>query len=91
MTVHIIISGFVQGVGFRWFVKDNADRLKISGWIKNNPNGNIEVLFSGASQSVKEMVDLCRQGPPGSEVKNVIIEEREEQASEGFKILSSSV
>lgn len=75
--VHLIISGNVQGVGFRQFVKHHAKKLKISGWVTNLPNGNVETLLDGNMESLQEMIKLCKKGPPLSHVENVNIEYRD--------------
>jgi acylphosphatase len=86
--VHIFISGFVQGVGFRQFIKINADKLGLKGWARNLPDGRVEAVFEGLKEKIEQMISLCKKGPFLSEVENV--ETRWEEAKEqfaGFEIM----
>lgn len=69
--VHVIISGYVQGIGFRQFIKYKAKNLNVKGWIKNLPDGRVEAVFAGNRLDVEKMVELCRKGPFLAEVKKV--------------------
>ena len=67
-TVH----GRVQGVGFRWFVQDHAQRLGVSGYTRNLADGrSVEVVAEGARAALEQLLDALRQGPPGSYVEGV--------------------
>ncbi|SRR5258706_2435104 len=68
---HVIISGFVQGVGYRQFVKQNARKLGLTGWVRNIPDGSVEALFQGTKDVIDQMILLCRKGPFLSEVEDV--------------------
>ncbi len=72
MTVErrrIVVRGRVQGVGFRWFVRDFAAELGLSGWVRNLPDGrSVETLVEGPPARVDELVAAIRRGPPGSYV-----------------------
>ena len=61
--VHFLISGRVQGVGFRRFVARIAQEHRISGWVTNTDDGNVEVCASGDTSDLAQFVQLCRQGP----------------------------
>lgn len=87
MAVHVYISGFVQGIGFRQFLKNNARKLNIKGWVKNLPDGRVEAMFAGDQSNIKTMVEFCRKGPFLAEVKNVETEEIEDQEFEDFEII----
>lgn len=82
--VQIIISGFVQGVGFRHFVRAKARELGLAGWVKNLPaqagteNGMVEVLVEGEKEKLEKLIKLCKEGPMLSEVKDVSIEWQKE-------------
>jgi acylphosphatase len=69
--VHVFISGVVQGVGFRFFVKANARDLHVTGWVRNTTNGLVEAVFQGEKNSLEQMIALCHKGPFLSEVKTV--------------------
>ncbi|WP_291857623.1 acylphosphatase [Marinilabilia sp.] len=68
--VRLIIGGRVQGVGFRYFVKENACRLHINGYVKNMPGGNVEVDAEGETENLESFIEKCRIGPPQSEVSS---------------------
>jgi len=69
--VKIIIKGFVQGVGFRYFIYRNAQALNLSGYAKNLINGNVEVLLEGDDNNVDEMISILKQGPSRSIVNSI--------------------
>lgn len=74
MTAVIYISGFVKGVGFRQFVKKEAVKLGLTGYVKNLPDGRVEALFQPSKEKIQEMIKFCEQGPFLSEVKNVVVD-----------------
>lgn len=74
MKKHIFISGRVQGVGFRHFTRKNAERLGITGWVKNLPDGRVEAVFEGDEEVVNELIQRCRRGPATSYVKDIKVE-----------------
>lgn len=84
--IHLFISGSVQGVGFRYFIKSHAKRLGVTGWVKNLPNGQVETVLqastSGSSLSqkiserqdkarIEQMIQLCKKGSPLAKVKDM--------------------
>lgn len=71
MVARVLISGFVQGVGYRRFVKHNANKLGINGWVKNLPDNRVEALLSGPKILVEKMISICEKGPFLSEIKDV--------------------
>lgn len=71
MNCHIFISGYVQGIGFRQFIKKNADKLDLKGWVSNTFDNRVEAQFFGSKESIEKILELCRKGPFLSEVKNV--------------------
>jgi acylphosphatase len=76
----VVIRGRVQGVGYRAWTEYTAEGREIEGWVRNRRDGSVEAVFAGEAQIVREMIDLCRKGPPGSRVD--AIEEREATAEE---------
>jgi len=72
--VHIIISGYVQGVCFRYFTKIKARKLGLKGFVRNVPNGDVEVVAEGNEKEINELIDFCRKGPMLSCVANLKIE-----------------
>jgi acylphosphatase len=87
MTVRIYISGFVQGVGFRQFLKAWAKRLNLLGWVKNLSDGNVEVFVQGEGKDVQKMIAECRKGPFLASVKDVTITKEKDQSFKSFEIL----
>ncbi len=69
--VHLLISGLVQGVCFRACTEEEANRLGLTGWVRNTPDGKVEAVFEGEKNRVEEMVAWCRHGPPAARVKEV--------------------
>lgn len=69
--IHAIVSGKVQGVWFRAFVREQASRHKVSGWAKNCPDGTVETLLCGAHHDVEQVLACLYQGPPLARVDNV--------------------
>lgn len=71
---HVLVSGQVQGVFFRDSTRQKAEELGLSGWVKNVPEGQVEALFEGSSESIREMVDWCKEGPQRASVENVDVD-----------------
>lgn len=68
---HVRVSGRVQGVLFRDSTREKARDLGLSGYVKNTPDGDVEALFEGPTESVEEMVRWCGHGPRHASVENV--------------------
>lgn len=80
LQVHLLISGFVQGVGFRVFVQREAKKLGITGWTKNLRDDRVEVLAqSDNEKKLKELIKICEKGPFLAEVKDISIEWQDPQ------------
>ena len=77
--VHLLISGFVQGVGFREFVKGKARKLGLTGWVRNLSDNRVEVVVQGEQNSLKKLIGICEKGPFLADVKNISIEWQEPQ------------
>lgn len=77
-----IISGRVQGVGFRWFVEWEARSLGIAGWVRNNSDGNVEVLASGSEEQLAKLKSKLQQGPRAARVDEVSESDAPEAAAE---------
>ncbi|MBA3645340.1 MAG: acylphosphatase [Gemmatimonadaceae bacterium] len=67
----LIVRGKVQGVGFRWFVADEARRLGLSGWVRNNRDGTVELCALGSPDRLRALEALVTKGPSGAHVSNV--------------------
>jgi acylphosphatase len=72
--VHIIISGRVQGVFFRYSTNKVGNKLGLKGFVRNLSDGNVEVVAEGDEDKLKEMIEFCKKGPMGAHVENVKIE-----------------
>ena len=68
-SIHLEISGRVQGVGFRWFVVDKARELGLSGWVRNRPDGKVEIAASGNAAALVRLECAIGSGPPGAHVQ----------------------
>lgn len=80
MAAHIetrryVVSGRVQGVGFRWFVEREARILGLSGWVRNKHDGSVEVLAAGTKEQLGALYDKLKEGPRAARVDNVDVEE----------------
>ncbi|MEM3631083.1 MAG: acylphosphatase, partial [Nitrososphaerota archaeon] len=85
---HVFISGLVQGVFFRWNTKKMADKLQLSGWVRNLPDGRVEAIFEGNKESIEKMIEWCKKGPSEAIVEKVeIIWEEYKSEYKGFKIV----
>lgn len=69
--VRLEVSGRVQGVGFRWFTREKARRWGLAGWVRNRPDGSVEILVEGSTESIRGFIAMIRSGPPGSSVAEV--------------------
>jgi len=72
--VHMIISGIVQGVGFRYFVMQQARRMKLTGWVKNLPTGEVEIDVEGPRGLIDSLIQNIRVGNEWCRVKDIQIQ-----------------
>ena len=73
--VRFVVTGRVQGVGFRWFVRAEARPLNITGWVKNREDGAVEGLLEGRDDAIDALIACLEVGPPSAIVTNVDISE----------------
>ena len=71
-VVHIAVTGRVQGIGFRWFVRERATALDLAGWVRNLEDGGVEVAASGPDAAISQFVAAVQEGPPGALVRQVV-------------------
>jgi len=71
MRCHVVVRGRVQGVGFRWFVREEARRLNVAGWVRNRADGCVEVAAEGTNDSIDALRRALEEGPPGATVASV--------------------
>ncbi|HLW58960.1 MAG TPA: acylphosphatase [bacterium] len=74
MRVQIAVTGRVQGVGFRFFALTRARALGLSGFARNLPNGQVEVLAEGARDALEAFLVAMREGPPGAAVRGIQVD-----------------
>ena len=86
-TMHLIISGKVQGVFYRASAKKKAEELNIRGWIKNTSEGNVEAVITGHELRIKDFIEWCKSGPDRAKVDDVQILLQEFLDFESFKIV----
>ena len=67
----MVVSGFVQGVNFRWYTTEQARRHELGGWVRNLPDGSVEAVFEGAEEAVQRLIDWCHVGPRSAQVTHV--------------------
>ena len=70
-SLHLIVTGRVQGVGFRWFVRETARRVGLAGWVFNRPDGGVELAAEGDDESIELLRRAVKSGPPGADVETV--------------------
>ena len=70
-TIHLEIRGRVQGVGFRWFIVEKAEQLKLAGWVRNRSDGCVEIAAAGPSEALRKLEGAARAGPRGARVEEV--------------------
>jgi acylphosphatase len=73
-SLHAVIDGHVQGVGFRYFVQENASRLGLNGWVRNQYSGAVELTAEGSREALEQLLELVKQGPSRSIVTKVKFE-----------------
>ena len=94
--IQVMITGRVQGVGYRVWVEYQAVASGLEGWVRNRKDGSVEALFAGNAKVVAERVALCRHGPPGARVTAVTNETASEahldlrRPGEAFSVLPSA-
>lgn len=87
--LHVRVTGVVQGVGFRWFVRERARRLGLAGWVRNLPDGSVEVSASGDAGQLELLRGELVRGPNGARVEAVtdLPAPADEQLPNPFNIL----
>ncbi len=71
VTLRVVIRGRVQGIGYRAWTEITALERGVEGWVRNRRDGSVEALFAGPEAVVLDMIELCREGPPGARVDDV--------------------
>lgn len=71
MRLHAVVRGRVQGVGFRWFVREIASELQLAGWVMNRHDGAVEVVADGPDAGIARLRAALERGPAGAAVERV--------------------
>ena len=85
-TIHIVVTGRVQGVGFRYFTVQQAQDLGLCGWVRNLADGRVEAVAQGHDRDVRTLIDLLQTGPAASEVTDLQVEEIKHEALPRFEV-----
>jgi acylphosphatase len=81
-----VVSGAVQGVGFRFFAQRAASEARVTGWVRNRPDGTVETVVEGEADAVARYLERLRSGPSGGRVASLVLEERLVEGYSSFKI-----
>ncbi len=86
--INIEIYGFVQRIGFRYWAKYIAEKLKINGFVRNNEDGSVYIEAEGKGENIEKFIDWCKRGPPVAKVEKIIFKYSDEIKNfSDFKIL----
>jgi acylphosphatase len=86
-TVHLWITGKVQGVFYRAAAAEQARSLHLNGWIRNTIDGAVEATVNGSDETVEAFIAWCRRGPKGARVDDVIITPKPDDGLQGFQVI----
>jgi acylphosphatase len=86
VRVRVVVSGEVQGVYFRASTEDEARSRGLTGWVRNNRDGEVEAVFEGEQAAVEAMIAWCHRGPPAARVKTVTVAWEEPRGERGFTV-----
>ncbi|NOT34119.1 MAG: acylphosphatase [Candidatus Eisenbacteria bacterium] len=75
--LHVIVHGRVQGVGFRYFARHEARQRRLTGWVRNRPDGTVEAAARGSAPDLEHWIAALRSGPPAARVDRIERDERE--------------
>ena len=85
-AVRVYFSGLVQGIFFRAFVKENAEKLDVKGFVRNLEDGRVEAFLEGNQNEVEKLIDICKTHKH-AKIDNIELKEEKFQDLKGFKIL----
>lgn len=83
---HVLVTGRVQGVGFRWHACERGRALGLRGWVRNLEDGRVEAWLEGGAEALEAMLAWLRRGPPGAHVRDLLAREVAPRGLEGFAI-----
>jgi acylphosphatase len=82
----VVVRGRVQGVFFRDTVRNAAERERVAGWVRNNPDGTVEAVFEGPPDAVERVISVVSEGPPGARVEDLEVVDEPDQGIDGFRV-----
>ena len=80
------MTGRVQGVSFRWYAQEQALRLGVAGWVRNEPDGSVLLHVEGEDDAVEALVAWCRRGPSMAKVADVAVRDAAPSGATSFEI-----
>ncbi len=83
---HVVVTGEVQGVGFRAWTRDVAEELDVAGWVRNRPDGTVEAHLEGSGDALSRMIDRLNAGPPAGRVDDIAAEAARPENAVDFEI-----
>ena len=86
-SLRLTITGSLQSLFFKQFIKENADANEVKGFLRNLDNGKVEIFLEGNGEDVEEMIDICSKGPKYAQIRSVEQKEERFQDFREFKIL----
>lgn len=85
---HVWLHGTVQGVGYRWSTRQQAQALGLNGWVRNLPDGRVEAVFEGSEQQISRMMAWCQIGPPAAAVEQMDqVDHEPVEGIQGFRVI----
>jgi acylphosphatase len=85
-SLHAVVRGDVQGVGFRYFVQRRAEEMGLAGWVRNLPDGSVEVVAEGSRAALGRLLELLGKGPGLAGVDRVDVDWGTESGLKGFTV-----
>jgi acylphosphatase len=85
-AVHIVVHGSVQGVFFRASTQSQASEHSLTGWVRNLPDGTVEIHAEGEKESLDRFIEWCRQGPPAANVQRLDLDWVASQSLSDFEV-----
>lgn len=73
-SARLLVKGRVQGVGYRYYILRHAQELGLSGYVRNVPNGEVEIVAEGERDRIEQLIDYARRGPVFAHVQDVVVE-----------------
>jgi acylphosphatase len=73
VRAHLLISGIVQGVGYRWSCRRAGQGIGVTGWVRNLPDGRVEAVVQGTREQVEQLIAWCYRGPEEARVTDIAV------------------